>query len=86
MSTGGGSDDSSYVSRVVAVAGRSVAQVLRTPSHSRRAMAARRLARHSLLMTAMLGTAIFLLMYILDAVEIGLMPARGRQAFGRFAS
>lgn len=78
MSTGAGSDEGpNYVSRVVAVAGRSVAQVLRTPSHSRRAMAARRLARHSLLMTAMLGTAIFLLMYILDAVEIGLMPARG---------
>jgi undecaprenyl-diphosphatase len=34
------------------------------------------LARHSLLITAMLGLLIIVLMYVLDAREIGLMPAR----------
>jgi membrane-associated phospholipid phosphatase len=50
---------------------------VRRPSHSRRAEAARRSARHVLLLTATVGTAVIALMYALDAVEIGLMPPRG---------
>ncbi|HKG99671.1 MAG TPA: phosphatase PAP2 family protein [Bradyrhizobium sp.] len=78
MSTRAGIGESSnYIAGLVAVAGRSVAQLVRPPSHSRRAIAARRLARHSLLIAAMLGTIIIALMYMLDARGIGLMPPRG---------
>jgi membrane-associated phospholipid phosphatase len=69
-------EDSNYFLRIFAVAGRSAAQLVRPPSHSRRAEAARRLARHSLLITTMLGLLIIVLMYVLDAREIGLMPPR----------
>src|SRR6476660_2831202 len=52
-------------------------QLVRPPSHSRRAVAARRSARHVLLLTASAGAVIIALMYALDAREIGLMPPRG---------
>jgi membrane-associated phospholipid phosphatase len=68
---------SNYFSALFAMARRSVAQLVRPPSHSRRAEAARRLGRHSLLITAIVGAAIIALMYGLDAREIGLMPPRG---------
>jgi undecaprenyl-diphosphatase len=55
----------------------SLAQLVRPPSHSRRAEAARRSARHALLLTATIGAVIIALMYALDAREIGLMPPRG---------
>jgi undecaprenyl-diphosphatase len=51
--------------------------LVRRPSHSRRAEAARRSARHVLLLAAILGAAIIALMYALDVAEIGLMPPRG---------
>ena len=70
-------ESSNYFASLVAVARRSVVQLVRPPSHSRRALAARRLARHSLLIGAMLGALIIALMYVLDAGEIGLMPTRG---------
>ena len=66
-----------YLASFFAVLRRSATQLVRPPSHSRRAEAARRLARHSLLITAMVGAAIMALMYGLDALEIGLMPPRG---------
>jgi membrane-associated phospholipid phosphatase len=69
-------ENSNYFFQIFAVAGRSAAQLVRPPSHSRRAEAARRLARHSLLITTMLGLLIIVLMYVLDAREIGLMPPR----------
>ena len=68
---------SNYFSQVFALVRRSAVQLVRPPSHSRRAEAARRLARHSLLITAVLGAAIIALMYAVDAREIGLMPPRG---------
>ena len=78
MSTRAGIGESSnYVAGLITLAGRSVGQLVRPPSHSRRAIAARRLARHSLLIAAMLGTIIIALMYMLDARGIGLMPPRG---------
>jgi membrane-associated phospholipid phosphatase len=55
----------------------SFAQLVRSPSHSRRAEAGRRAARHALWLTAGLGAAIFVLLYALDAAEIRLMPPRG---------
>jgi membrane-associated phospholipid phosphatase len=66
-----------YFSRLVALIGLSVTQLVRSPSHSRCAEAARRLSRRVLLVTAMVGAAIIVLMYAVDVREIGLMPPRG---------
>jgi membrane-associated phospholipid phosphatase len=78
MSARAGSGGSSnYFSGLFAVVLTSLAQLVRPPSHSRRAEAARRSARHALLLTATLGAVIIALMYALDAREIGLMPPRG---------
>ena len=68
---------SNYFAGLLVVARQSAAQLVRSPSHSRRAEAARRSARHVLLLTAILGAAIIALMYLLDATEIGWMPTRG---------
>lgn len=66
-----------YASRFVKLTGLSLAQLVRSPSHSRRAEAARRAARHVLWLSAGLGTAIIVLMYAIDAWEIAQMPKRG---------
>jgi membrane-associated phospholipid phosphatase len=66
-----------YVVQVGSFAWRSLASLVRSPSHSRRAEAARRWARHSLWLTVSIGVAIIVLMYALDATEIGWMPPRG---------
>jgi membrane-associated phospholipid phosphatase len=66
-----------YLSGLFALVRLSAARLVRPPSHSRRAEAARRLARHSLLITAIVGAVIIALIYELDAREIALMPARG---------
>ena len=66
-----------YFSRFATLAWLSLAQLVRTPSHSRRAEAARRASRHVLWLSTGLGAAIIALMYALDAWEIGQMPARG---------
>jgi membrane-associated phospholipid phosphatase len=58
----------------------SLAQLVRPPSHSRRAEAGRRAARHILLFAAGTGLAIIVLMYALDAWEIAQMPERGTPA------
>jgi undecaprenyl-diphosphatase len=68
---------SNYVSGLLAVVRQSAAQLVRSPSHSRRAEAARRVARHVVLLSAVLGAAIIALMYALDATGIGWMPKRG---------
>src|SRR5712691_1107752 len=68
---------SNYFSELFVVVRISLAQLVRPPSHSRRAEAARRSARHALLLTASIGAVIIALMYALDAREIGLMPPRG---------
>src|SRR6267154_532811 len=66
-----------YFSQVLFLARMSATQLVRPPSHSRRAEAARRSARNVLLLAAILGAAIIALMYALDVPEIGLMPQRG---------
>src|SRR5882757_8848549 len=71
------SASSNYLTRLGSFAWLSLAQLVRAPSHSRRAEAARRWARHSLFLMAGIGIAIIVLMYALDATEIGWMPPRG---------
>ncbi len=73
----GGNAPSSYIGQVGSLAWHSLAQLVRAPSHSRRAEAARRWARHSLWLTVGIGIAIIVLMVALDASEIGWMPPRG---------
>ena len=73
----GAGETSNYFASLFALARLSVTQLLRPPSHSRRAEAARRLARHAWIATAISGAAIAALMYWLDAREIALMPPRG---------
>jgi membrane-associated phospholipid phosphatase len=68
---------SNYFPGLLAVAWQSAAQLVRSPSHSRRAEAARRSARHVLVASAILSAVIIALMYALDATEIGWMPKRG---------
>jgi membrane-associated phospholipid phosphatase len=70
-------ESQNYASRFVRLAWLSLAQLVRSPSHSRRAEAARRAARHSLWLAAGLGAAIIVLMYSIDVWEISQMPKRG---------
>ena len=70
-------DSSSYSASLFALARLSLWQIVRPPLYSRRAEAARRLARHSLMITAIASAVIIALMVWLDAREIGWMPARG---------
>jgi membrane-associated phospholipid phosphatase len=70
-------ESQNYASRFVKLAWLSLAQLVRSPSHSRRAEAARRAARHVLWLSAGVGAAIIVLMYAIDAWEIAQMPKRG---------
>ena len=70
-------DHSSYPARLFALVRLSLSQLVRPPSHARRAEAARRLARHSLLAIVVVGGVIVVLMAGFDAREIGMMPSRG---------
>jgi undecaprenyl-diphosphatase len=75
-----GAPSTNYFVQLGSLAWFSLAQLVRSPSHSHRAEAARRWARHSLWLTTGIGTAIIVLMYALDATEIGWMPPRGTRA------
>jgi membrane-associated phospholipid phosphatase len=70
-------DSRNYAPRFAVLAWASLAQLVRTPSHSRRADAARRAARHALWLSAALAIAIIVLMFAIDAWEIAQMPKRG---------
>jgi membrane-associated phospholipid phosphatase len=70
-------ESQNYASRFVKLAWLSLAQLVRSPSHSRRAEAARRAARQVLWLSAGLAAAIIVLMYAIDAWEIAQMPKRG---------
>jgi undecaprenyl-diphosphatase len=70
-------EPSNYLAQVMVFARLSVAQLLRAPSHSRRAEAARRLSRRALVLAALGAIVIVTLMVVLDAREIVLMPPRG---------
>ncbi|UPT83804.1 phosphatase PAP2 family protein [Bradyrhizobium barranii subsp. apii] len=66
-----------YPAQLLAVSGHALVQLVRTPSHSRRAEAARKLARHSLWLSEAGATLIIVLMLAFDQTEIQLMPTRG---------
>jgi len=66
-----------YAGRFFGTLVASFAQLVRRPSHSRRAEAGRRSARHALYLVVGIGAAIITLMYLLDATEIRMMPPRG---------
>src|ERR1700760_4322896 len=70
----------SYPVQLVTVVGHALAQLVRSPSHSRRAVAARKLARHSLWLSAVGAALVIVLMLAFDRTEIQLMPARGTPA------
>lgn len=66
-----------YVARLIRFVGQSLAQLVRAPSHSRRAEAGRHWARRSLGLTIVAAALILALMFVIDAYEIALMPPRG---------
>ena len=70
---------SGYVAGLAGFIGQSLAQLVRTPTHSRRAEAGRHWARRSLGLTLVAAAAILALMFVIDAYEITLMPPRGTQ-------
>lgn len=72
-----GGHSSSYVVQLGSVAWQSLAQLVRTPSHSRRAEARRALARRWLGLAVLTAVAIGLLMVAVDVATIKLMPPRG---------
>jgi undecaprenyl-diphosphatase len=73
-------EPSNYVVRLMVFVRLSLAQLVRAPSHSRRAEAARHLARRTLWLAGIGAVAIVALMVVLDVTEIGLMPPRGTAA------
>jgi membrane-associated phospholipid phosphatase len=68
---------SGYGTQLLVLSGRALAQLVRAPSHSQRAEAARRLARHSLWLSALGAAVVIALMVAFDMAEIQMMPARG---------
>jgi membrane-associated phospholipid phosphatase len=74
---GGIGESQNYLARFVTLVWLSLVQLVRAPSHSCRAEAARWAARHILLLSVIVGLAVAALMYALDAWEIGQMPPRG---------
>jgi undecaprenyl-diphosphatase len=68
---------SGYGTQLFVLSGRALAQLVRAPSHSQRAEAARRLARHSLWLSALGAAVVIALMVAFDMAEIRMMPARG---------
>ncbi|MDA9469868.1 phosphatase PAP2 family protein [Bradyrhizobium sp. CCBAU 53415] len=77
MSVPADSARASYAAQLLAVSWRALEQLVRSPSHSRRAEAARKLARHSLWLSAAGAALVIVLMVAFDQTEIQLMPARG---------
>jgi membrane-associated phospholipid phosphatase len=70
-------EPSNYFSRFFGLVRLSLSQLVRPPSQSRRAKAARRLVRRVLPLAAIVGAVIIALMFEFDVPEIGLMPGRG---------
>ncbi|MBH5391731.1 MULTISPECIES: phosphatase PAP2 family protein [Bradyrhizobium] len=66
-----------YPRQLLAVSRGALAQLVRSPSHSRRAEAARKLARHSLWLSLAGAALVIVLMAGFDQTEIELMPPRG---------
>lgn len=77
MAGGNGGGMRGYPGELARTIGWSLQRLVREPSHSRRAGAARRAARHALLLTALLSLVAAVLMFAVDAVVISSMPPRG---------
>jgi undecaprenyl-diphosphatase len=73
----GAVESRNYFVQLFATLRHSAMQLACAPSHSQRAEAARRLARHAMLLTVILGASVIVLMIGFDAREIALMPPRG---------
>jgi membrane-associated phospholipid phosphatase len=71
---------SNYFAQLAVFARLALAQLVRAPSHSRRAAAARHLARRTLWLAAAGAVVIVALMVMVDVAEISLMPKRGTPA------
>ena len=80
MTPGARGGPPSYVTELGAIVAGALRQLVRQPSHSLRATAARYWARRMLLLTALSAVVIAVLMVALDATEIGWMPPRGTAA------
>lgn len=65
-----------YAVQLVTLVRLSLAQLVRAPTHVRRAAAARRLGREALLIAGLGGLLVVALMFGFDASEIALMPPR----------
>jgi membrane-associated phospholipid phosphatase len=70
-------ESSSYFSGFFTLVQASATQIIRSPSHPQRAVAARRSLHRALLLTVAAGGVIVISMYGFDATEIRLMPPRG---------
>jgi undecaprenyl-diphosphatase len=66
-----------YASQLGTILSQALARLVRAPSHSRRAEAARHWAKRSLAFGALTAVVIITLMFLLDVYEIQLMPPRG---------
>lgn len=66
-----------YLPQIAMTIWRSLARLVRAPSHSRREEARRMMASHWLLLTVIAATAIVSSVFLLDVPAIQLMPARG---------
>lgn len=69
-----------YLAGLCILLKQSLAQLVRPPSHSRRAEAGRATARRTLVLVAIAAVGIAGLMFLLDAREIRWMPPRGTAA------
>lgn len=67
----------SYFVQFFALLRDSTGRLVRAPTHPQRKEALRRLVRHTLLLSAILGSCVVALTIFVDTQEIALMPARG---------
>lgn len=66
-----------YFVQFFALSRHAIGQLVRAPSHPQRKEALGKLARHALLLSAILGSCVAALMIFVDTQVIALMPARG---------
>jgi len=77
MSTQPGVSQSGYLTRVAIIVSTWAVQLVRPPSHTYRAEATRRMARHAVFTVVAAGALIVVLMIWVDTWEIAQMPPRG---------
>jgi membrane-associated phospholipid phosphatase len=70
-------ENRNYAVQLFALLRLSVVQLVRAPTHTRRAVAARRFGRDALLVLGVGGVVVVSLMYGFDATEIAMVPPRG---------